>query len=92
MLTPDKQGIFCDWCGDVSRKKFTYFSCEFTKVFVDADVKETGPADIDKKHLNLDICMSCYGEIEKKVKLTLSRVHNAGGDSKKDTGFTAKAT
>jgi len=75
MLLKTKDGILCDWCGASMKRKFIYYSCEFAKVYVDADKKQTGPADVDKKYLNLDICEKCYKEIEDKCRTILK---NAG--------------
>jgi hypothetical protein len=60
MLLLSNDGIVCDKCGKEFKRKFVYYSAEFTKVGVDADVKKAGPVDVDKKYLNLDICEGCY--------------------------------
>jgi hypothetical protein len=64
MMTSDRQGLLCDKCGKELRRKFVYYSVEFTKVGVDADVKQVGPVDVDKKYLNLDICEGCYEDLK----------------------------
>lgn len=67
MLLPSKDGIACDLCGKKYQHKFSYFSAEFTKISADAEKKITGPVDVDKKYLNLDICMGCYEILAQKV-------------------------
>jgi hypothetical protein len=67
MLLASKDGIGCDLCGREYKHKFSYYSAEFTKISADAEKKMTGPTEVDKKYLNLDICQICYDGFAKKV-------------------------
>jgi hypothetical protein len=67
MLLTSKDGIACDLCGREYKRKFSYYSAEFTKISADAEKKVTGPTEVDKKHLNLDICEICYNSLAQKV-------------------------
>jgi hypothetical protein len=67
MFLKTKDGIWCDLCGKEYRRKFVYYSAEFTKIMADAEKKQTGPCDVDRKYLNLDICVECYEKIAQEV-------------------------
>jgi hypothetical protein len=88
MLLPSNDGITCDQCGEVFTRKFTYFSCEFTKVLVDAEQKIAGPTEVDKKYLNLDICEKCYEKMKRKC---LAIIRDFEAKRQRNSGFTVKA-
>jgi hypothetical protein len=56
MFLSTKDGISCDHCGSVHRKKFTYYSLEWEKIVVDAN-----KGTINKKMADsTDMCDQCY--------------------------------
>jgi len=79
-------GICCDLCNMVFTDKFTYYSVKFDKVGVDIGKGQTGPVEVDKRFLDLDVCQSCYESITKTV---LSKIEER--EKKKGGGqWTAK--
>jgi hypothetical protein len=66
--------------------KFTYYSVKFDKVGVDIGKGQTGPVEVDKRFLDLDVCQSCYESIK---KIVLSKIEER--EKKKGGGqWTAK--
>lgn len=76
MVTTDKQGIICDICGSISTKNFKYYSATFDMVEVDCTIKKSGPLNIDRRFLDLDVCVKCMDEIISKVKLGIEKREN----------------
>jgi len=82
-------GICCDLCNTVFTDKFIYYSVKFDKVGVDTGKSQTGPVEVDKKFLDLDVCQSCYENIRKNV---ISKIEERDkGKGKGGEQWTAKA-
>lgn len=60
MKNKEGDGIICDLCGNVFRKKFVYFSMVSTKVSVDTEMSKTGIVNVDDDVLDFEICENCY--------------------------------
>ena len=82
-------GICCDLCNTVVVDKFTYYSVKFDKVGVDVGKGQTGPVEVEKRHLDLDVCQNCYDNIRKVV---LSKIEEREKSKKQGGGkWTTKA-
>lgn len=60
-------GIICDLCSTIFKDKFEYFNAKFDLVRVDNELKKTGPVDIDRRCLDLDVCTECMDRMKKQV-------------------------
>ena len=60
-------GISCDFCGNTKVEKFTYYSAKLDKVQVDKVVGFQTDRDVDRRHLDLDICEACFGAMREKI-------------------------
>lgn len=66
MLLPSKNGIKCDKCGKILQNKFTYYSYDCHKVFVDVSRLETSKekaTDVDGSIVGFDICEDCHKDM-----------------------------
>ena len=73
VITKDRQGISCDLCGTEYRNKFEYYSAKIDKAVVDRDLSKTGVVDVDRRHMDLDICTSCWNKIVETVKQVIEK-------------------
>lgn len=96
-----QNGIVCDLCGSVCTNKFTYFSAQFDKVYVDVALGKVqvahkdmlGISDVDFLHLSLDICGKCMDGLINKVKTQIVNRDKSQTDKPQGGGaWTAKAT
>lgn len=85
-----KNGIICDICGDVHIDKFKYYSVEAAHVEVDRDVGTRGVKDVDEKYLNLDLCETCWKNIEDQVRENLEKINSQGAWSTSTKAITNK--
>jgi len=67
MLLPDKDGIYCDFCGTSYRDKFSYYSTEATVVNLTNSVT-VGQSTVD---FNKDMCEACYDKLIGTVRENL---------------------
>jgi hypothetical protein len=71
VMTHDRQGIFCDYCGAKNEGQFSYYSCVVDKLEVDVSRIEEGLGpytDHDKRHLDIDFCSICMDKIKADMK------------------------
>ena len=64
MLLPDKDGIYCDFCGTSYRDKFVYYATEAT-VYNLVGSRTVGQNNVD---FNKDMCESCYDRLLDTVR------------------------
>lgn len=59
-------GIRCDFCGKELTLVFKYFNVRYDLIEVDANIKKTGPANVDKRVFELDSCDECVERVKKR--------------------------
>lgn len=70
MLLKDKNGIKCDFCGNIHKSKFVYYSYDCHKVSVDLEKLETKKEspDVNESTIGFDVCDECH---KKNLELML---------------------
>lgn len=73
--TADKSGIICDFCNREYRDNFEYFSGELHKVLVNKDLPNEKQVEVNRRFLDIDICIVCQRDIIEKpmVKIIKER-------------------
>jgi hypothetical protein len=71
-------GIICDLCGKVFIDKFKYYSAKFDLVESDRSIAKVGPVRVDRRFLDLDLCLDCMEEIKKKVLINIHKRDGGG--------------
>jgi hypothetical protein len=67
--TKKQNGITCDLCNSTHVDKFEYYSAKFDLVEVDRLIGKTGIKKIDRRWLDLDICIKCMKELIERVQV-----------------------
>lgn len=83
VMTTDRRGISCDLCGAEFRDTFDYYSARIDKVAVDSSKKKTGVAEVDRRYMDLDICLPCWEKMVKQVKKTIKEREKQASKAKK---------
>ena len=86
MITEDKRGIYCDFCGEPLRDRFQYYSGVLHKVDVDRDRKQT--TDVDRRFLDFDMCEKCFVNKVKKAMLKIIKQREKSIDVDKKGKWT----
>ena len=60
-------GVLCDICGKLYKNNFQYYSVKMDLIAVDSEKQQTGPVNIDKRNLDLDLCVDCVEDLKKRV-------------------------
>lgn len=84
-------GIYCDLCGEAFVNKFEYYSARIDLVEVDREVAKQGIKDVDRRNLDLDICIKCMDLLKKKVLDNIAAREKKEEDSKKKGVWTVKS-
>jgi hypothetical protein len=70
-----KDGITCDLCGKTFVRNFIYYPVAIMRVVVDENTarEDHHISEVDKQHMNLDFCESCFNDIKARVLTTINR-------------------
>jgi len=68
MFLTSRDGIKCDRCGKILKNKFIYYSDKRTRVIVDNERKQTGPAAVERDVVDFDICEDCHADDVNKLR------------------------
>lgn len=79
--TKQNIGIICDFCNQIFTQKFTYYSTKVELIEVDSAISKIGVIDVDKRHLELDICPTCMDKMKKTVLDNISKRQGQGQGS-----------
>ena len=81
-------GIICDICCTPFVNKFEYYSAKFDLIEVDRDKQKVGPKHVERRHMDLDFCQSCYNALIAKVLVNIKKREQ---DSKDSVKFTSSS-
>ncbi len=73
-----KIGIYCDFCGTVHKDKFEYYSGKIDLVQVDRGMSKTGVVAVDRRYLDIDICLQCMEKLKKQMIEVINRREKGG--------------
>jgi hypothetical protein len=73
-----KVGIYCDLCGTVSKDKFEYYSGKIDFVQVDRAASQTGIVGVDRRFLDIDLCILCMEKLKKQMLEVINRREKSG--------------
>jgi hypothetical protein len=71
-------GIICDYCGKVNKSKFLYYSAKFDLVEVDTTIGKVASVDVDRRCLDLDLCLDCMEEVKRRVLSIINKREGKG--------------
>jgi hypothetical protein len=66
-------GIFCDYCGKIVKSKFHYYSAKFDMVEVDTTIGKIAIVEVDRRCLDLDLCVECMEDVKKRVMSVINK-------------------
>ena len=89
VMTSDRKGIECDLCGAEHREQFSYFSAKSVNPIqvdkIDVNVEQSDPIiGVDKRYLDIDICIKCMEDIVNKMKKVISDRQNKQAKNQKN--------
>lgn len=73
VMTEDRRGIRCDFCGEEYRDEFDYYSLRIDKVVVNSKIQKTGVVSVDRRMLDFDICEKCYQEMIDRARVVIDK-------------------
>jgi len=71
-------GIYCDLCGKPYRDKFKYYSAKLDLVEVDSELKKVGVLNVDRRCLDIDICVSCFDNMKSRMMKVIKNRESPG--------------
>lgn len=66
-VTKQLNGIICDMCNKTCIDKFEYYSGHFDLVEVDRAIGKTGIKRVDRRYVDVDICVECMEKFKQKM-------------------------